>query len=374
MADLWRPRRGRRAPFSPGVPDLAQFPFDVWARLLGRTWRNPPPDRLWHAEPAGFLPLRQAIAQYLGAVRGLNCAAEQVIVTSGAQQALDLVARALLDPGDRVWIEEPGYPGLPGPLIAAGAELVPLPVDGEGLSLAAGLKRAPAARMACITPSHQYPLGTVMSLGRRLALLDWAAEREAWILEDDYDSEYRYAGKPLAALQGLDRRGRVIYVGSFSKVLFSALRLGYMVVPEALVEPMARVRAALDDHPSLTAQPALAAFIEEGHFAAHVRRMRTLYAARQDALLTAAEKHLGGLLELAPDEAGLHLVAGLAPDLASRLSDREVVETAAAAGVALVALSGYYRGRATRQGLLLGYAAYNEREIAAAVRKLAAAL
>ena len=228
--------------------------------------------------------------------------------------------------------------------------------------------------MACITPSHQYPLGTVMSLPRRLALLDWAAAAGAWILEDDYDSEYRYGGKPLSALQGLDRQGRVIYIGSFSKVLFASLRIGYLVVPDALVEPLVRARAVLDDHPSLIMQPALAAFIEEGHFAAHVRRMRTLYGERQTVLLQAAAQHLEGLLDLAPDQAGLHLVAGLAPALAARMSDQEASARAAQAGLAAPALADYFIGPPSRQGLVLGYAAYEEKEIIEGVRKLAEVL
>ncbi len=373
LAALRRTPRQTEVPFLPG-PETAFFPFDVWARLLGRFWRNPEPDHLRHGAAAGYLPLRTAIAQYLKAVRGLVCRPEQVIITSGAQQAIDLVARCLLDPGDKVWIEEPGYAGLRGPFIAAGAELVPLPVAGEGLSLSAGLASAPDARMACITPSHQYPLGTVMSLPRRLALLDWAAAAGAWILEDDYDSEYRYGGKPLSALQGLDRQGRVIYIGSFSKVLFASLRIGYLVVPDALVEPLVQARAVLDDHPSLIMQPALAAFIEEGHFAAHVRRMRTLYGERQAVLLQAAAEHLEGLLDLAPDQAGLHLVAGLAPGLAARMNDREASARAAKAGLAVPALSDYFIGPPTRQGLVLGYAAYGEKEIREGVCRLAEVL
>jgi GntR family transcriptional regulator/MocR family aminotransferase len=302
-------------------------------------------------------------------------------VTSGAQQAVDLAARLLLDPGDRVWLEDPGYVGLRGPLVAAGAAPVPLPVDGEGLSVAAGRAAdegdgAPA-RMAIVSPSHQYPLGVVTSLARRLELLGWAREAGAWILEDDYDSEFRYAGRPLAALQGLDAGGgRVVYLGSFSKVLFPSLRIGYLVVPPALVEPFRAARAALEDHPAATAQPALAAFIAEGHFAAHVRRMRTLYQARQQALLAAAERHLPGLLLLRADEAGMHLVADLAPELAGRLDDREASARARAAGLVAPPLSAYRFAEVGdgRQGLLLGYAAVPEERMDEMARRLAAAL
>jgi len=384
IAGLERPRRRSGQAFLTGVPDVGEFPFDVWGRLLGRIWRRPPPELLYYRSAAGHLPLRHAIAETLRATRALVCTADQVLVTTGGQQAIDLVARLLLDPGDAVWLEEPGYLGLRGALVAAGAQLCPVPVDGEGLSVAAGRKIAPKARLVAVTPSHHYPLGTVMSLARRLALLDWARANDAWILEDDYDSEYRYAGRPLASLQGLDAGrgndgGRVLYVGTFSKVLFPALRLGYLVVPPSLVEPLGRARESLDDRPSAVAQPALAQFIDDGHLAAHVRRMRRRYAARQAALLEAARRHLDGLLSLAPDEAGLHLVARLGPRLAGRMSDRAAAARAAAAGIAVTPLSDFYMDGAlaadpANQGLMLGYAAVPENEIEPAVKRLAAAL
>ncbi len=393
-----RTGRSERRPraFTPGIPELGLFPFEVWGRLLGRAWRRPSAELTRHGDPAGYRPLRAAIARYLGGVRALRCDWTQVVITSGAQHGLDLAARLLLDPGDGVWIEEPGYTGLRGPLMAAGARLVPLSVDAAGLSVARGRARAPDARLAVVTPSHQYPLGVTMSLARRLELLDWARAAGAWIIEDDYDSEFRYAGRPLAALQSLDadRKGgqrggqRVIYVGTFSKILFPSLRLGYLVVPPELVEPFARARAALDDHPSAVSQPALAAFIEEGHFAAHLRRMRMLYAARRACLLAAAERHLGALLEVEPDEAGLHVTARLAPGLAARLDDRAAEARAAAAGLTAPALSSFYlgapgagtpgagagHGAPCGQGLLLGYAAVAEPEIESGIETLARAL
>ena len=224
------------------------------------------------------MPLREAIATYLREARAVRCEAGQVMVVSGSQHGLDLATRLLLDPGDRVWLEDPGYLGARGALMAAGARLVPVPVDGDGLDVARGLRAAPDARLAYVTPSHQYPLGVTMSLARRLALLEWAHARRAWIVEDDYDSEYRYTGRPLASLQGLDRHGRVIYVGTFSKVLFPALRLGYVVVPPALVDAFAAARGLVDRHPPSVTQAVLAEFIAEGSFARHVRRMRMRYA------------------------------------------------------------------------------------------------
>ena len=236
------------------------------------------------------------------------------------------------------------------------------------------MRLAPDARLACLAPSQQYPLGGALSLSRRLALLDWARAADAWILEDDYDSEYRYAGRPLAALQGLDRDGRVVYVGSLSKVMFPSLRLAYLVAPEGLVDRFLAMRATIDDHPSAVVQPALAAFIADGHLAAHVRRMRRRYAARQAALLRAAARHLDGLLVLRPAEAGMHLVAELAPALARRMDDQEAARRAAAAGIVVVPLSASYLQAPRRQGLLLGYAAVAEPAIGPAVRRLAAAL
>lgn len=352
--------------FSPGLPELAAFPFEEWARLLARHWRAPPRSFLIGGDPAGYRPLRQAIADHLGAARAVSCTAEQVLIVSGAQQALDLTVRVLIDPGDRVWIEEPGYSGLRGVLLAGGAELTPVPVDGEGLDVEAGRAAAPQARMACVSPSHQYPLGATLSLSRRLALLDWASGADAFILEDDYDSEYRYAGKPLAALQGLDADGRVIYVGTMSKVMFPGLRLGYLVVPAHLVAAFRAVRRLADSHPPMSVQPALADFIVGGHLSAHIRRMRALYADRQQVLLGACRTHLADWLDVTPDEAGMHLVGWLR----AGLDDRLVAARARARGIETTPLSAAYHALAPRQGLLLGYAGVPAAEIEAAARRL----
>ncbi|MDP6566932.1 MAG: PLP-dependent aminotransferase family protein [Alphaproteobacteria bacterium] len=359
--------------FVPG-PDLSHFPFDVWGRLLARFWRRPGSELAACRDAGGYPPLRAAIAGYLGAVRGVRCSAEQVVVVSGAQQAIHLAAQVLLDHGDQALVEEPGYAGVRGALTSAGLRIGHAPVDDEGLMIHEGEARAPLARMVCVAPSHQHPLGVVMSLRRRLDLIEWARRRRAWILEDDYDSEYRYAGRPLAALQGLDPSGRVIYVGSFSKVLFPSLRLGYLVVPPDLVEAFLRARRVLDDHTSMLAQPVLAQFIADGHFAAHVRRMRRLYAARQKALLAAAERYLAPFLQVAPDEAGMHLIAWPTEALSRRLNDVQAAERAGAADVTVLPLSTSHAGRATRQGLMLGYAAHDEGVIEAAARRLGGAL
>ncbi|MBT5413881.1 MAG: PLP-dependent aminotransferase family protein [Rhodospirillaceae bacterium] len=374
LAATIRPRGARHAAFSPGLPDYDAFPFDRWGRILARTWRRPARDLFAQGDPAGFPPLRRAIADHLAALRGVRCDPDQVFVTGGSQQAVALAAQALCDPGDTVLVEEPGYPGSRGALRGAGLAIAPMPVDGEGMTLDQTSSAAKRARMAVIAPSHQYPLGVTMSLARRLALLDWAGAQDAWILEDDYDSEYRYAGRPLAALQGLDTRDRVVYLGSFSKVMFPSLRLAYLVAPPALIDAVRAVRMALDDHPSAIHQPALAAFMEEGHFASHIRKTRRLYAARQQALLAAATRHLDGLLDLNPDEAGMHLVARLAPPLAARMDDREAASRAARANLTAPSLSAFFHGKPTAQGLLLGYAAVAEEAMDGAVGRLAAAL
>lgn len=369
LTELPQPGYRPRA-FAPGLPELARFPFEDWARRLAKTWRNPPKRLLIGSEPAGYGPLREALAAYLGAARAVRCTPEQVFVVSGAQQALDLATRVLLDPGDSVWVEEPGYPGLIGALIAGGAKAVPVPVDHQGIDVAAGRTLAARARMACVSPSHQYPLGVTMSLARRLELLEWAKEAGAFILEDDYDSEYRYAGRPLAALQGLDADGRVIYVGTMSKVMFPALRLGYMVVPEHLVPAFAAIRRLTDNHPSTLVQPALAEFIKDGSLTAHIRRMRALYAERQALLLAAAARHLGDRLALAPAEAGMHLVGYLPPGT----DDRAVAARARELGIEVTPLAALYQGKPDRGGLLLGYAGLTQGEIESGVRTLARAL
>ena len=369
LAAISRVSVGSEAAFAPG-PDINAFPFAIWARLMARFWRRPGPELANSRDSGGYPPLKAAIAAYLGVMRGVRCDPGQIIVVSGAQQAIGLAAQVLLDHDDQAMVEEPGYGGIRGALTAAGLRIALVPVDEEGLDIGAGEARAPMARLACVAPSHQHPLGVVMSLRRRLALIEWARRRQGWILEDDYDSEYRYAGRPLAALQGLDTTGRVIYVGSFSKVLFPALRLGYLVVPTDLVDPFIRARRVLDDHTAMLAQPVLASFIEDGHFAAHVRRMRRLYAGRQEALLTAARADLPGLLEIDADEAGMHLIAKPGPELRGAMDDRRIARAAAEAGVTAMALSTTYAGKPLRQGLMLGYAAHDEAAIAAATRRL----
>lgn len=324
-----------------------------------------------YGPPAGYDPLRRAVASYLATARGVVCSPEQVIITNGAQAALDLCARILADPGDKAWIEDPGYLGARGAFRGAGLEMVPVPVDGEGLDVAAGENLAPHARLAYITPSRQYPTGPVMSVARRLALLDWARRNDAWIIEDDYDSEYRYCGRPLTALQGLDGGRRVFYVGTFSKVLFPDLRLGYMVVPEQFVEDVTRARIVANGLLQVFHQSVVADFMEEGHFTAHIRRMRALYAERQNAMLNAGHEHFAGMLELQPASGGLQLIARAADGVA----DSELVERAQAAGIGVTPLSQMYLDPDRRQqGLILGFASVDARSMPLRVKQLAHAI
>jgi GntR family transcriptional regulator/MocR family aminotransferase len=364
------PDLGKPRVFRPGLPALDEFPSRTWSRITADIARHRPSTLLAYGPSAGYGPLRQAVAEYLAVSRGVRCEPEQVVVVSGSQQALYLAASILLDPGDEVWVEDPGYAGVRGALVGAGAKLVPVPVDEEGLDVDAGISAASRARMAYVTPSHQYPTGSVMCLARRLKLLDWAVEADAWLLEDDYDSEYRYSGRPLSSLQGLDEGGRVIYVGTFSKVLAPALRLGYLVAPPDLVDGFISARALSDRHPPTLEQAVLAEFIVEGHFARHLRRTRTLYATRQRALIEAAEKELTGVLEFRPARAGMHLVGWLSEGS----DDRYVSRLAAAAGVEAPPLSAYSLGAQGKCGLVLGYAAFTEREISGGVAMLGEAL
>lgn len=355
--------------FQPNVPAFAEFPFRIWERLLARRWRRPPRDLFCQRDVRDYPPLQRALAEYLRTTRGAQCEPEQVIMTTGSQQALDLISRLLLDLGDAVWIEEPAYLGARNALLAAGAKLVPVPVDREGMNVQEGLRRCPKARLAYVSPSHQYPLGVTLSLARRLQLLDWARHANGWILEDDYDSEYRYVGWPLAALQGLDRHQRVIYLGTLSKVLLPAIRLGYMIVPPDLIDPLVATRLLAGRVPTIE-QAVLADFITEGHFARHIRRMRHLYAERQGVLVRAIERDLDGILKAHPAEGGMHIVAWLPPGV----DDRAASHLAAGRGVGCPPLSLYYLGKPKRGGLVLGYGACNERVIDQGSRSLANAL
>ena len=351
--------------FQPSVPALDLFPRQLWARLLARATRAPGPDHLAAGDRAGFRPLREAIAAYVGSTRAVACSPDQVVVLTSSQQAIDLACRLLTDPGDTVWHEEPGYRAAAAAFAAAGAKVVPVPVDGEGIDVAAGQRLAPEARLAYVSPSHQFPTGVAMSLSRRLQLLAWAARTGAFIIEDDYDSEFRYVGRPLAALQGLDQAGRVVYVGTFNKLMFPALRLAYLIAPPDLAERFIAARVLVDGHTSTLPQAALADFIREGHLGTHLRHMRTVYEERRQALIDAVAG-LGGKLTLGPIDGGMHACAYLPPgsdDVALALAARKI-------GIELRPLSLSYRGTA-RPGFILGFAPARPAEIRGAVERLA---
>lgn len=314
----------------------------------------------------GSMDLRECIATYLRTVRAVSCQADQIMIVSGSQQALAISTRVLLDPEDSVWVEEPGYRFAKDAFTMAGSRLVPVPVDNEGMVVAAGIKKCRNAKVAMVTPSHQFPLGVTMSAARRLRLLEWARTSGSWILEDDYDSEYRYEGSPISSLQGLDNNARVIYIGTFSKVLFPALRLAYVVIPPDLVDRFLAVRIATDLTPARFFHPVLADFIREGHFYRHIRRMRALYRGRHNALVDSIREQFGDKLELAGLGAGLHLVV----TLPAGLRDREIAKRAAREDLWLQPLSPAYLGEASRQGLILGFGSTPEEKAPHAVRKL----
>jgi len=352
--------------FRVSLPALDHFPIGVWSKLVARHSRKPPRGIMAYGDAMGYLPFREAIAEYLGAVRGVRCESSQILVTTGSQQALQISAQVLLDPKDRVCMEEPGYPGARQAFMTAGAHLIPVPVDDEGINVVELIRRGRDARAVYVTPSHQYPMGMTMSATRRMLLLNWAMRSGAWIIEDDYDSEYRFGSRPIASLQGLDTDGRVIYVGTFSKVLFPALRLGYVVVPTDLVPAFSAARDAADIFSSTLYQAVLTDFIREGHFARHIRRMRMLYMDRRRALVNAIQIQMVDRTEVIGAEAGMHLVALLPRGT----NDVAVSRKAARRGISAMPLSVCYSKAPTRGGLILGYGGANAHQIHDGIRKL----
>ncbi len=346
---------------SPGLPETDGFAFDVWTRLFRRAWRNPGPMLLRDKSPAGYGPLREAIARHLQVTRGLRCRAEHVLVTSGVGGSMDLLMRLLLEPGDRVWIEEPGFLQAPSTVLAAGMKPVPVAVGPEGFDVADALACDPDARMALVSPSHQFPLGMTMSAANRLRLIDWAASNRGWVLEDDYNSEFRFQGSPIAPLQALDTAGRVIYLGTFSKTLLPNLRLGYIVAEPALVERLAEARYQLDGHTSFQMQPVVAAFIDEGHFARQILRMQKLYASRRARLSAWITEHLGDWLEELPSTAGMHMVVRLRARALLVVDDIGLSRMCQARGEYVRPLSPYYTASQPMQGLLFGFGGLQEK-------------
>ena len=364
------PLSGPPRAFRVGVPAFDLFPFETWARLSARFWRKPSPARLGYGDPAGDWQLRELIAAYLRNSRGLHCDPAQIVVTSGSQQAISLCAQLLVTPGARVAVENPGYRAAGHALAIAGAQLCGVAVDGEGLDTDA-LEEVEGCRLVYLTPSHQYPTGVTLSLARRLQLLEWAERNNGLIIEDDYDGEYRYSGTPLAPLAALDRQGRVLYVGTFCKIAFPALRLGYLVLPPALAEAFAQRRALDMRHSEIGTQAVMAEFIAAGHFQRHIRRMRTAARSRRDALLAGWPADVPGCAPLPVVEAGLHLCVRV--DSLAR--ERVLISAAERVGVEISALSSYWLPDSRtpddqRAGLVLGFAAVPEAQISEALQAL----
>src|SRR5476649_1758 len=370
---LSQPPSGPPRAFRVGVPAFDLFPFEVWAKLNGAFWRKPDLEQLCYGDPAGDARLRGLIAAYLRSSRGMQCAAEQIVITCGAQQAISLCAQLLVEPGDGVAVENPGYRAAGHAFAIAGATLHGIAVDSEGIDCTE-LNAVSGCRLTYVTPSHQYPTGVVMSLARRLELLAWAERTGGWIVEDDYDGEYRYSGAPLAPLAALDRSGRVLYVGTFGKVAFPALRLGYLVLPPGLVDAFSRRRAVDVRHSEVSTQAVMAEFIAAGHFQRHIRRMRRAALSRRNTLLAGWPKDIPGMGSLPSVAAGLHLTVSVE----SLARERELVAQAEAVGVEINALSSYWLPDSTRPadqraGLVLGFAAVPEAAIESALIRLRSA-
>jgi GntR family transcriptional regulator/MocR family aminotransferase len=356
--------------FITALPAFDAFPMAEWARIAAKHWRGDRTDVMGYGEPSGHPALRLAIAAHLRGNRGISCEKEQIFIVGGAQQAFHLIGTVLLNPGDKVWFENPGAIGARNSLVACGADLVPVPVDAEGLRVDDGLKRSPKFRLVFVTPSHHQPLGHIMSLERRFALLRAAERAGAWIIEDDYDGEFSFGRRPLPTLKSVDRTGLVIYVGTFSKSLFPALRLGFMLVPPALVDTFEKVSASFVQGVPSSLQAMVAEFIDEGRFATHVRRMRRIYAERHAALIEAARNMLGGLLDVASTDSGLHTVG----HLPAYISETDATRAAAAQGVIVSPIARFSITPAPVRGLVLGFGAVRPPEIKTGVAALSRAL
>lgn len=361
---------GTSRPFCPGEPALDEFPIQVWSKIVRRVWKSLDPSMLSYGEPAGYRPLRTQIAEYLSVRRGVNCDPSQVMIVSGTQQAVDIVSRISIDAGDEVLFENPGYVSARDSFVKHGAKIIPVPVDDSGVILEQAIRKHHRARLAYVTPSHQYPLGVTLPIERRLALLNWAKENHSLILEDDYDSEYRYAQQPLPCLQGLDSASRTIYVGSFSKVVFPALGLGYAIVPQQMVTSFENALKLTSRPGSQVDQIVLSKFIREGHFVRHLRRMRKTHALRRETFVTEIEKNLGDKLEVIGSPAGLHCTT----ILKTKQRDTHLVAALDEIGIIARPLSGYYlpgtKSRDRKNGLVFGFASASPAKIRKRVREM----
>lgn len=374
IADDWRSvpfefmQAGPRA-FRSTPPAIDIFPIDTWSRIASRQWRRATTRDLSYGQPMGYLPLRRVIADHVRTIRGVRCTVEQVMVVAGTQQAMDISARALLDPGDTAWIEDPAYFGARGALVAAGATIVPVGVDDEGMDVLEGQRLCPNARLAIVTPSHQVPLGVPLSASRRRLLLEWTESANSFIIEDDYNSDFQYATRPLAALQAADNRGRVVYCGTFNKSLFPGLRVGFVVVPEPLIDAFVGTRFFSDVQPPYLEQATLAEFIADGHYERHIRRLRAIYQARRDLLLSELTQ-CSRWLTPAQYDSGREVAVWLDP----ALDDVFVAQAAKRADVDVMPLSPWAIAHPLRPSLRLGYSGIDETDIRSGVQRLAAVL
>ncbi|WP_206956512.1 MocR-like pyridoxine biosynthesis transcription factor PdxR [Trinickia acidisoli] len=350
--------------FTAGFPDLPAFPHEIWRRIAARKLRSDPMIAMGYGDPQGLPELRSAISSYLFQYRNVQCSPEQIVVTTSSQQALTLIFTLLIDPGDPVWVEDPCYTGAYTALVSAGAAVVGIPVDEKGICVPPASER-PAPKIAYLTPGHQYPTGAILSMERRMQIVTDAFLQNTWIVEDDYDSEFRYDAQALPSLQGLDKRGRVIYVGTFSKSMFPSLRIGYMVLPPGLVASFVTARTTQDGHPPYLSQAIAAEFIAEGHFTAHIRQMRRLYTSRCDCLLESLAEHVPRVWRTSPERAGLQVTV-----CADVPSDLNVARDAKKAGLELACLSPLYIGDSARQGWMLGFSALDNASIRAGAKKL----
>ncbi len=357
-------------PFNLGRTLLDIRSTSAWRKLSARALRKFDSTHLGYSDPRGLPALRENLRDYLRAARGLRCTEDQIVITSGTQHAVDLVLRVLKLTGEKVWVEDPGYPLTTRALIAIGAKVRGIPVDHEGLDVKAGLRIAPKARAAFITPSHQFPTGAVMSMSRRQQLLAWARENDAFIIEDDYTSEFRYGGPPLSALQGLDEHERTLYIGTLNKALFPGLRLGYLVLPSRLLQAFITARYLSDRQPASISQTVVADFIAEGHFATHIRRMRVQYREQRDVLVAHLAPRLDGIATISPPDQGMHLVV----QLAAGRNDVAVVQAARKRGVIARAMSELYIGAEPRHALLLGFSGFPVDAIPGAANRIVEAL
>jgi len=370
ITKIWEktaPFAGNNRPFNIGIGCVDLFPYELWGRILGRVWRQFRHQNNTLHEPLGFKPLRTAIGEYVRATRGLHCADEQILIVNGTQQAMNLAAHVLLQRGDEVWLDEPGYDGALGAFTSMGATVRPVISDNKGMDISYAIKHWPQAKMVFTSPSHQFPLGGTLSLSRRIALLDWASENKMWIFEDDYNSEFRYTAQPIQALQGLDKNQRVIYAGSFSKMMFPGFHLGFLVIPEPLVESFNIAKYYADTRTPYLEQMILAAFISEGHYARHVRRVRKACHERQRVMIEAIQSYLPEIILAEPFDSGIHIVCWLADGI----QESYMIDQCRKAGLGAQPLSRYCQTKPTKQAILFGFAAHTPSEIVDGIKKLA---